>query len=183
MSGARLIGIVPGVIAVISDSLGTAIPDGVPVTFSTTLGFFDNGTKTITTVTSGGIAEVYLISENVNNHIKNAAVTVVAGTAQSGTITGTTSIIMYPGAVTGIVRASVHVGSSIQQLPYKGAIAEVFDNIPKIVGSDTTGSDGVFFIALNKETMIYTLKIICRRPIWRYIVDFNRNVIGYIIQP
>ena len=34
-----------GIIAVISDSLGAAIPDGVPVTFSTNLGFFDNGTK------------------------------------------------------------------------------------------------------------------------------------------
>jgi len=53
------------VVALIFDSLGTAIPDGVPVTFSTTLGFFDNGTKTVSTVTSGGSAAVYLVSENV----------------------------------------------------------------------------------------------------------------------
>ena len=86
-----------GIIAVISDSLGAAIPDGVPVTFSTNLGFFDNGTKTITTLTSGGTAEVYLVSENVNNVIKTAAITVVAGVAQSGTITGSTSLRMYPG--------------------------------------------------------------------------------------
>ncbi|MGA9406915.1 MAG: hypothetical protein WBW71_07265 [Bacteroidota bacterium] len=148
------------VIAVIADSLGSAIPDGVPVTFSTTLGFFDNGTKTITTMTSGGTAQAYLISENVNNVIKEAVVTVVAGVAMSGTITGTTSVTLYPGAVTGVVRASINGGSSIQQVPYKGAIAEVLDITQQIVGADTTGSDGVFFIALDKETMMYTLKII-----------------------
>ena len=61
--------------------------------------------------------------------------------------------------MTGVVRASVNVGPNTQQVPYKGAVAEVFDNAQQIVGSDTTGSDGVFFIALNKETMMYTLKI------------------------
>jgi uncharacterized repeat protein (TIGR01451 family) len=147
------------VVAAIFDSLGTAIPDGVPVTFSTTLGFFDNGTKTISTVTSGGSAAVYLVSENVLNVVKKGVVTAVAGVAQSGMITGTVPVLMYPGAVTGVVRATVRVGSNIQQVPYKGAIADVFDNVPQIVGSDTTGNDGVFFISLNKETMMYTLKI------------------------
>ncbi len=147
------------VVVTLFDSLGNAIPDGVPVTFSTTLGFFDNGTKTINTFTSGGTAEEYLISENVINVVENAVVTVVAGAAQSGTITGTATAIMYPGAVTGIVRASVRIGSNIQQVPYKGAIAEVFNNIPQIVGSDTTAGDGVFFIPLNKETMMFELKI------------------------
>ena len=147
------------VVAAIFDSVGTAIPDGVPVTFSTTLGFFDNGTKTVSTVTSGGSAAVFLVSENVLNVIKKGVVTAVAGVAQSGMLTGTTPVLMYPGAVTGVVRATVRVGSNIQQVPYKGAIADVFDNVPKIVGSDTTGSDGVFFIPLNKETMMFTLKI------------------------
>ena len=147
------------IIANVSDSLGTAVPDGVPVTFSTTLGLFDNHTRSITVFTSGGVAQTYLVSENVNNIVQKAVVTVVAGAAQSGTITGTLSVIMYPGAVTGIVRASVLVGSNIQQVPYKGAIAEVFDNTQQIVGGDTTGTDGVFFIALNKETMMFTLKI------------------------
>ena len=147
------------VVALIADSLGTPIPDGVPVTFSTTLGFFDNGTKSMTTFTSGGIASTYLVAENVNNLVKKGVVTVVAGVSQSGTITGTAPVLMYPGAVTGIVRASVHVGSGTQLLPYKGAIAEVFDITQQVVGSDTTGSDGVFFIPLNKETMTYSLKI------------------------
>ena len=147
------------VVALLFDSLGTSIPDGVPVTFSTTLGFFDNGTKTTTTATSGGSASVYLVSENVFNLVEKGIVTAVAGVAQSGTITGNTPVIMYPGAVTGVVRASVLVGSNIQQAPYKGAIAEVFDNSQQIVGSDTTGSDGVFFVPLNKVVMMYTLKI------------------------
>ena len=143
------------VVALVADSLGSPIPDGVPVVFSTTLGFFDTGTKTITAVTSGGIASTYLVSENVNNVVKTGTVTAVAGVSQSGTISGTTSVLMYPGAVTGIVRASVHVGPTLEQLPYKGAIAEVFDISKQIVGGDTTGSDGVFFIPLAKEVMMY----------------------------
>ena len=148
------------VIAVIADSLGTPIPDGVPVTFSTTLGFFDNGSRSITIMTSGGSASTYLIAENVNNLVKNGIITVVAGAPQSGTITETVPVLMYPGAVRGTVRASVQGGSSSQVLPYKGAIAEVFDLTQQIVGRDTTGNDGTFFIPLNKETMMYSLKII-----------------------
>ncbi|HTY11234.1 MAG TPA: hypothetical protein VMF88_09200 [Bacteroidota bacterium] len=147
------------IVAAVSDSLGNPIPDGIPVTFTTTLGFFDNGTRSITAVTSGGSASTYLVSEDVNNVVKHGVITAIAGVVQSGTLSGTIPVTMYPGAVTGIVRAYTRVGSGMQQLPYKGAIAEVFDNVPQLVGSDTTGSDGVFFIPLNKEVMMYTLKI------------------------
>jgi len=85
-------------------------------------------------------------------------VTAVAGVAQSGMLTGTTPVTMYPGAVTGVVRATVRVGSNIQQVPYKGAIADVFDIVRRSSGA-TQPERWCFFIPLNKETMMYTLKI------------------------
>jgi uncharacterized repeat protein (TIGR01451 family) len=145
--------------ASITDSLGNPIPDGVPVTYTTDLGLFYNGTRTIRTATIGGKAEVFLISENVNNMIRKTTLTVTAGVPQSGTITKSTSVIMYPGAVTGVVRSSVRVGQDVQQVMYLGAIARIFNDVHQIVGADTTGSDGVFFIALNKQIIRFTLEI------------------------
>ncbi len=145
--------------ASITDTLGNPIPDGVPVTYTTDLGLFYNGTRNISTQTIGGKAEVFLISENVNNIIRKATLTVTAGVLQSGTITKSTSVTMYPGAVRGVVCSSVRVGQDVQQVPYQGAVARVFNNVHQIVGADTTGSDGVFFIALNKQTIMFTLEI------------------------
>ncbi len=143
----------------ISDSLGNPIPDGVPVTYTTDLGLFYNGTRNISTTSLGGKNQIFVISENVNNIIRRATLTVTAGVPQSGTITKSTSVIMYPGAVKGVVLSSVRVGQDIQQVPYLGAVARVFSDVHQIVGADTTGSDGVFFIALNKQIMKYTLEI------------------------
>ena len=145
--------------ALVLDSLGSPIPDGVPVVFTTNLGSFYTGGNTFTTTTIGGVASAFLISENVNNVIKLASISALAGVAQSGTITGTASVTMYPGAVTGIVRTTVNNGGVTSLLPYQGAIARVFDSAPKLVGSDTTRSDGIFFIPLNKETTMYSLQI------------------------
>ncbi len=146
--------------ASIADSLGSPIPDGVPVTYATDFGLFYNGTRNISTTAIGGKAEVVLISENVNNIIRKATLTVTAGVPQSGTITKSTSVTMYPGAVTGVVRSSVLVGQDVQQVPYAGAMARVFNDVHQIVGADTTGSDGVYFIALDKQITNFTLEIL-----------------------
>ena len=145
--------------ATVTDSLGNSIPDGVPVSFTTDLGLFYNGTRNISTTTTGGKAGVFLISENVNNIIRKATLTATAGVPQSGTISKSTIVTMYPGAVTGVVRSAVRVGQDVQQVPYQGAIARVFNDIRQIVGADTTGGDGIFFIALNKQITTYTLEI------------------------
>ena len=145
--------------ATVGDSLGNPIPDGVPVVFQTDHGMFYNKAKSITVLTIGGAAKVYLDAESVQNDIVQATVKVTAGTVQSGTISGSTSLILYPGAVTGVVRTTTVVAGVTQLLPYRGAIARVFNTTPALVGSDTTGGDGVFFIPLNKETTTYSLQI------------------------
>ncbi len=147
------------IVAAVSDSLGNPIPDGVPVVFTTNLGSFYVGGNTFTAATTGGKASAYLLAASVTNDIKIASVSVVAGVAQSGLITGNASVTMYPGAVTGVVRTTVNNAGVISLRPYQGAVARVFDSAPRLVGSDTTESDGIFFIALNKQVTSYTLQI------------------------
>lgn len=147
--------------ATVSDSLGNPIPDGVPVSLTTTLGLFRNQANTFNVLTSGGKAQAFLIATNISNNIASATVTAVAGVVQSGTISGAVNVTMYPGAVTGIVRTLVQTSQGVQPFPYLGALAKVFDSGQNLVGSDTTKSNGVFFIPLNKQLkMMFSLVII-----------------------
>ena len=148
------------VVVTVADSLGNPIPDGVPVTFTTDFGLFSNGTRSIATATTGGKTEASLIAEDVHNVIRTATITATAGGVQSGTITGQSTVTLYPGAVTGVVHSAVRVGNDVQQVPYSGAIAQVINDVQQVVAADTTEADGVFFIALNKQLIKFTLKIL-----------------------
>lgn len=139
--------------AVVKDSLAQNIPDGVPVAFTTTLGTFSNGTKTILVTTENGKASTYLRSSSIQNEKETASIVATAGVSQLGTVTDSTKVVLYPGAVTGIVV------SGTEHIPFNGAIAVVKNSSQQLVGSDTTGLDGKFFIALNKTVTMYTLEI------------------------
>lgn len=138
---------------VLKDSIQQFLPDGVPVQLTTTLGTFSNNTQTITTVLNNGVASAWLRSANVANEIQRVKITAVGGVTLSGTIQDTANVFMYPGAVTGIVV------SGINRIPYKGAIARVFNSANVIVGADTTKDNGRFFVPLNKDIMRYLLQI------------------------
>ncbi|MEW6060715.1 MAG: hypothetical protein AB1600_02120, partial [Bacteroidota bacterium] len=142
---------------VLKDSIQQVLPDGVPVQLTATLGTFFNNTQTITTTLNNGVASAWLRSTNVANEIQRVKVTAVGGVALSGTIQDTVNVFMYPGAVTGIVV------SGINRIPYKGAIARVFNSANVVVGADTTKENGRFFVPLNKDIMTYRLQI--------YVID------------
>ena len=139
---------------VLRDSNNQALPDGVPVQLTTSLGFFSNNLKTTTVILQNETASAMLRSENVQNIIERATIVVLGGTSLAGTIKDSAYVFMYPGAVTGMVV------NGIDRQPLQGAIALVFNSSEQIAGSDTTGSDGWFFIPLNKDIKLYTLKIV-----------------------
>ncbi|MFA5833132.1 MAG: OmpA family protein [Bacteroidota bacterium] len=139
---------------VLKDSLGQELPDGVPVQFSSTLGTFSNNSTSFSTTIMDGKAIAILRSINVDNNILRSKITVIGGHPAAKTIQDTTNVFFYPGAVTG------GVVSGISRLPYKGAIARVFNASQVIVGTDTTKEDGKFFIALRKDVEKYKLEIL-----------------------
>ncbi len=138
---------------VLKDSLNQLLPEGVPVQFTTSRGTFPNNANTYLTTLQNGFAVVYVRSEDVQNTIQSFTVTAVGGSILSGTVASSSELFLYPGAVTG------KVINGLDQLPYQGAIATVFNQASQLVGTDTTKNDGKFFIALNKDVTKYLLKI------------------------
>jgi uncharacterized repeat protein (TIGR01451 family) len=139
---------------VVKDSVGEVLPDGTPVKFEASIANFINGTSQSAAVIQNGSAAATLRSINVDNDIVSSIITVTAGVEGIGTVQDTTSIHFYPGAVTGIVV------NGINRIPFQGAIARVFNSQQTVIGSDTTKTDGKFFIALRKDVTNYTLEIL-----------------------
>jgi len=139
---------------IVKDSSNEALPDGTPVQFISSLGNFTTGANVVTTTIKHGNALATLRSVNVTNDIASSKITVRAGESSIGTIEDTTSVHFYPGAVTGVVV------NGVNRIPFQGAIARVFNSQHSVVGADTTGWDGKFFIALNKDIAKYTLEIL-----------------------
>lgn len=139
--------------AIVRDSSNQPLPDGVPVQFTTTRGSFSNNAKVIATTLQNGVATAVLRSEDVENTIQRATVIATGGVPISGTVSDSSYVFMYPGAVTG------KVVNGLDKQPLQGAIARVYNVSKTIVGADTTGNDGKFFIPLNKDVTLYTLEI------------------------
>lgn len=137
----------------LKDSLAQSLPDGVPVQFTTARGSFSNGAKSRTVTLQNGSASLYLRPENVTNDIIRTAVTAVGGAAASGTVTDSAEVLIYPGAVGGTVV------NGLDRVPFAGAIARVYNQTSAVVGADTTGTDGKFFVPLNKDVSAYRLEI------------------------
>jgi uncharacterized repeat protein (TIGR01451 family) len=139
---------------ILRDSLGLLMPNGVPVQFSATRGRFANNLKSYTSTISDGIASVYLRSETVSNDILPSTITVIGGALVTERVQDSTTVLLYPGAVTG------KVVSGLDRKPFAGAIARVYDQQERIVDADTTENDGIFFVPLNKDVMAYRVEII-----------------------
>ncbi|MEZ4527092.1 MAG: hypothetical protein R2941_14335 [Desulfobacterales bacterium] len=75
------------VTATLSDSSGTAVPDGTQVQISTTLGRFPNGAQSIALITSGGKAAVALISNAEEEGVAKV-------TASAGGVSQSTSVFI-----------------------------------------------------------------------------------------
>ncbi len=135
--------------ASLSDSLGSPIPDGVPVVFTTTLGTFSNDTSSFTVFTMNGSASAFLHSADVANDVRTANVTVTAGVPQFGTASAGIDIIMYPNAITGFVKEIT--GNSV--IPVVGAIVRVYSDYDTVhyVGIDTSDDQGLYFVALKHD--------------------------------
>jgi uncharacterized repeat protein (TIGR01451 family) len=140
----------------VKDSLGRAIPDGVPVSLTTDHGSFAGGVQAMQRTTLNGQITFYLRSEYVSSTFIVATLYAVAGT--TGTAQCTTTVTMFPAAVTGLVRD----GQTMQ--PIEGAVAEVRNTVDTLLGRDVTKADGIFFIPLQKklENYPYTLTIFVR---------------------
>ncbi|MCX6138427.1 MAG: OmpA family protein [Ignavibacteriales bacterium] len=144
------------VTVVVTDSIGLEMPDGVPVSLTTTHGTFAGGVRTMLMTTINGGVTFYLRSEYVTTTFVVATIQAIAGIAD--TSQGMTTVTMFPGGVTGLVRD----GLTLQ--PIKGAVAEVRNSIDVLLGRDVTEADGIFFIALEKklENFPYTLTLSVR---------------------
>lgn len=131
------------VTVVVKDSLGLVMPDGVPVLLTTTHGTFAAGVTSMQrTIVNGGVT-FYLSSEYVSTTLVVAVIQAIAGATV--TAQDTTTVTMFPGAVTGSVR------DGKTQTPIQGAIAEVRNTVEELLGRDVTKADGVFFIPLEKR--------------------------------
>ena len=139
---------------VLKDSSNEVLPNGVIVTFSSTLGKYSNNQSTASATIQNGKAAMTLRSIDVANDIMRSTVTVIGGQQSFGTIQDTVSVYFYPGAVTGVVV------SGTNRIPFQGARARVYNAAKKIVGEDITKADGKFFIALNKDVAKYQLEIL-----------------------
>lgn len=139
---------------IVKDSTGALMPDGTPVQFTTSLGTFSNGSTAVAASVINGMAIATLRSFDVSNDILPARIDAVAGVPSIGTVHDTASVHFYPGAVTGIVV------NGIVRVPFAGAIARVSNSIGAIIGADTTGIDGRFFVPLRKDVAKYTLEIL-----------------------
>ena len=130
--------------AFVSDAGGQPKPDGTPVTFSTTNGFFSNGQGTIIMPTLDGRAVDSVRALIVSHSIDTANVTVSAGDPEICSASSTVMAVFYPGAISGIV----HNGQTGQ--PGVNALVSVYSSAGQLVGSVRTGSDGKYIVAVPK---------------------------------
>jgi uncharacterized repeat protein (TIGR01451 family) len=137
----------------LKDSLDQAMPNGTPVQFTATYGRFINDQKIYTSAVTDGIVSVYLRSETIANNIVRSTITAIGGAVIAGTVQDSTTVLIYPGAVTG------KVVSGLSRTPFAGAIARVFNQQNAIVGADTTKNNGIFFVPLNKDVTAYLVEI------------------------
>ncbi|MFA6468410.1 MAG: OmpA family protein [Bacteroidota bacterium] len=140
--------------AVIKDSSGEVLPDGALVRYSTSLGTFSNAAASFLTTIKKGFALATLRSIDVSNDISKAKISVTAGVQQFGTVQETTAVYFFPGAVTG------KIASGLEHTPFAGAIVQVLNSTKNVIGADTSGTDGKFFIALNKDVQKYIVKML-----------------------
>ncbi|MFA6456615.1 MAG: OmpA family protein [Bacteroidota bacterium] len=142
------------VTVVVKDSSGELLPDGATVQITTSTGTFSTNAAEVATVIRNGAATATLRSIDVSNDISKATITAIAGASAFGTIQDTTAVFFYPGAVTG------KIASGLDHVPFAGAIVQVLNSVQKVMGADTTRSDGKFFIALNKDVQKYVVRML-----------------------
>ena len=145
---------------VVKDSADLVLPDGTPVQLDVSFGTFatkaagqSTSSSIISTFIQNGKVSTVILSADVKNEVIRVKITATAGSVASGIIQDTTNVFMYPGAVTGVVV------NGTNRTPFAGAIARVFNQSNIVIGSDTTKSNGIFFVPLNKDVSKYKLTI------------------------
>ena len=128
--------------ATVLDMLGSPVPDGTPVIFSTEAGFFlPNGLTDYTTTTTDGIAQVTLISpllyrlEPVSN-----LVDVSAGTEATGKVYDSILIIFSPTGVIGVIWN----GGTDEAV--SDVFVELVDGFGTVVNSTHTNDEGRYLL-------------------------------------
>ena len=130
--------------AFLSDTLGRPKPDGTPLTFSITNGFFSNGQSTIVVPTLDGYAVDSVRALIVSSNIDTAFISVSAGDPEVCSASSTILVIFYPGAIGGIV------DNGQTDHPTANALVHVYSSDGQLVGSMQTGTDGKYLIPVPK---------------------------------
>ncbi|MFQ6676073.1 MAG: OmpA family protein [Fidelibacterota bacterium] len=121
--------------------LGGPIPDGIPVSFTQDIGTIPEGQDTV--ATENGMATSTLISDVMTQGSRHAIVNGRANFTLTEFASDTTTVIFVLGAFEGSI---VDAGGD----PVPGAAVHlVRESTGRIVGKDTTGEDGTYFMPVH----------------------------------
>ncbi|MFC2084621.1 OmpA family protein [Bacteroidota bacterium] len=127
-----------------SDTLGNPKPDGTPIAFTTTEGYFSNNQSSIIIPTQNGFAIDSIRALIISGNIVRAIAIATANDADICSASDSVEIVFFPGAIKGIV-----INNTTSQ-PYNGAIVRVYSSTDELVGEQTTIEDGKYLIPVPK---------------------------------
>lgn len=138
--------------ATVRTASGAIVPDGIPVTFTTPRGTFENGARTITLYTRDGVAATDLISELIADKAVEVIAQVVAGTPVTGIATTEVVIVITPMAITGVI-TDRRSGLPVPQVPIL-----LVDEAGEPVGEIVTAADGSYRLTVSVAGL-YTILV------------------------
>ena len=134
------------------DTLGNPKPDGTPLFFKTTAGYFSNGKDSIVITTSNGYAVDSLRDLITSSSIVYAKATITANDSDVCAASDSVVITFYPGAITG------YVVDNRTGIPVDSALVQVFSSSGILIGFRLTSTDGSYLIPIPVSDT-YTIKI------------------------
>ncbi|MFZ1979189.1 MAG: OmpA family protein [Bacteroidota bacterium] len=134
------------------DTLGNPKPDGTPLFFKTTAGYFSNGKTSIVIPTTNGYAVDSLRDLITSSSIVYAKATITANDSNVCAASDSAIITFYPGAIIG------YVIDNRTGVPVDSALVQVYSSSGTLIGSVLTSTDGSYFVPIP-VTDTYTIKI------------------------
>ena len=138
--------------ALATDTLGNPKPDGTPLFFKTTAGYFSNGEKSIVIPTSNGYAVDSLRDLITSSSIVYAKATITANDSNVCAASDSAIITFYPGAIIGYVIDN-RTGN-----PVDSALVQIYSSSGTLIGSVFTLPDGSYLVPIP-ITDTYTVRI------------------------
>ncbi len=134
------------------DTLGNPKPDGTPLFFKTTAGYFSNGKDSIVVPTLNGYAVDSLRDLITSSSIVYAKATISANDSNVCAASDSAVIVFYPGAIIG------YVIDNRTGIPVDSALVQIYSSSGTLIGSRLTSTDGSYLIPIPVSDT-YTIKI------------------------